>query len=214
MPILAYSSIVITAYLLGSIPTGYLVARQRGIDIRTVGSGNIGATNAFRVLGRTAGIVVLLADALKGYAACVWLVDLVLRLTGLPLAGSESFRIVAGGCAVLGHSFTCWLQFKGGKGVATSAGVFLALVPLACGIALGSWVIIFALGRYVSLASLAAATTLPIAVWLTPNSLAVRLVTTAVGLTVIWRHRSNIQRLLQGTEHRFGRKHAAQEGAK
>ena len=201
-------------YLLGSLPTGFLVAQARGVDIRRLGSGNIGATNAFRVLGRTAGTLVLVVDGLKGYAACTWMVDALLRWQGLTPEGGEPVRIVAGVCAVLGHSFTCWLRFKGGKGVATSAGVFFALAPLATGIGLATWVIVFAISRYVSLASIVASIVLPAAAWLTPNSLGLRLVTSAMGVTVIWRHKSNIQRLLQGTEHRFGRKHPAPEAAK
>ena len=137
---LAYIIIVGAAYFLGSIPTGYLVARAKGIDIRAVGSGNIGATNAMRVLGKPAGIIVLLADALKGYAAVAWLCPLLMNLFNGPAARVETLRIVAGIAAVLGHNYTCWLKFKGGKGIATSAGVYFALAPLAAGIALGAWI--------------------------------------------------------------------------
>ena len=127
------------AYLLGSIPTGFLVARAKGIDIRTVGSGNIGATNAMRVLGKPAGIFVLLMDALKGYAACVCgfavHFQLLTHIPDLPMPSRardrDTFAIIAGIFAVLGHNYTCWLKFKGGKGIATSAGVYLALAPLA-----------------------------------------------------------------------------------
>jgi glycerol-3-phosphate acyltransferase PlsY len=209
-----YILVAFLGYLLGSIPTGFLVAKARGVDIRKVGSGNIGATNAFRVLGRAAGTFVLVVDGLKGYAACTWMVDVLGRWQGLAPDGAESFRIVAGVCAVLGHSFTCWLRFRGGKGVATSAGVFFALAPMGTLVGLVTWVIVFAVSRYVSLASIAASVALPAAVWISPNSLALRLVTSAMGVTVIWRHKSNIQRLLQGTEHRFGRKHTAPEAAK
>ena len=123
------------------------------------------------------------------------------------MRGRRNFR-----CAR--HNFTCWLKFKGGKGVATSAGVFLALTPLALGIALGVWVIVFAVGRYVSVASMAAAVALPATVWLTPNGLALRLVTTALGLLVIARHKGNIERLSRGTERRFGAKTATAEVTK
>jgi glycerol-3-phosphate acyltransferase PlsY len=214
VPLIAYIVGAVLAYLLGSIPTGFLVAKARGVDLRTVGSGNIGATNAFRVLGRSAGTLVLVVDGLKGYAACTWLVDALLRFQGQPLPDQQAARILAGVCAVLGHSFNCWLSFKGGKGVATSAGVYVALAPLATAVGLGTWVIVFLLSRYVSLASIAAALALPVATWLTPNSLGLRLVTSALGVTVIWRHKSNIQRLVHGTEHRFRRKPAAPEGAK
>jgi glycerol-3-phosphate acyltransferase PlsY len=212
--VLAFIVIAVSAYLLGSIPTGYLVARAKGIDIRAVGSGNIGATNVFRMVGKTAGVFALIVDGLKGYAACTWLCDWVLTLLGGPTADTELYRILAGITAVLGHNFTCWLKFKGGKGIATSAGVFFALAPLAVSIALGTWIIVFALGRYVSVASLAAAVALPAAVWLTPNSLTLRIVTTALGLLAIFKHRGNIQRLLNGTEQRFGQKSATQEGTK
>ena len=199
---LAFIVIAVAAYLLGSIPTGYLVARAKGIDIRAVGSGNIGATNVFRMVGKPAGVFALIVDGLKGYAACTWLCDWVLMLLGGPTTDAEHYRILAGITAVLGHNFTCWLKFKGGKGIATSAGVFFALAPLAASIALGTWIIVFALGRYVSVASLAAAVALPAAVWLTPNSLTLRIVTTALGLLAIYKHKGNIQRLARGTENR------------
>ena len=200
---LACISIIVAAYFLGSIPTGYLVARAKGIDIRTVGSGNIGATNAMRVLGKPAGIIVLLADALKGYAAVAWLCPLLMNLFNGPVAEVETFRIVAGIAAVLGHNYTCWLKFKGGKGIATSAGVYLALAPLSVGIALGAWIIVFLLGRFVSVASIAAAVALPTAVWFRKDSLFLGIVTTALGLLAIYKHKSNIQRLIRGTESRI-----------
>jgi glycerol-3-phosphate acyltransferase PlsY len=211
VPILSYVVIAIVAYLLGSVPTGYLAGRAQGIDIRTVGSGNMGAANVFRTLGKTAGVVVLVVDGLKGYAACTWLCDGVLRLLNLPATDAELYRIIAGIAAVLGHNFTCWLGFKGGKGIATSAGVFFALAPLAVGVALGAWIVVFALSRYVSAASIAAAVALPATVWLTPNSLTLRIVTTVLGLMAIVKHRGNIERLFNGTERRFGKKTATQE---
>ncbi|MGD0744327.1 MAG: glycerol-3-phosphate 1-O-acyltransferase PlsY [Verrucomicrobiota bacterium] len=214
MLILSYAVIAMAAYLLGSIPTGWLAGRSRGIDIRTVGSGNMGAANVFRTLGKAAGIIVLVVDGLKGYAACTWLCDGMLTLLGISTMDTELDRIIAGISAVFGHNFTCWLKFKGGKGIATSAGVFFALAPLAAGIALGAWIIVFALSRYVSIASIAAAVALPAAVWLTPHSLTLRLVTTALGLLAIAKHRSNIERLLHGTERRFGRKTATPEATK
>jgi acyl phosphate:glycerol-3-phosphate acyltransferase len=202
------------AYLLGSIPTGYLAGRAKGIDIRAVGSGNMGAANVFRTLGKTAGVIVLIVDGLKGYAACTWLCDGILALLGVSTTDTELYRILAGIAAVLGHNFTCWLKFKGGKGIATSAGVFFALAPLALGIALGVWIIVFALSRYVSVASIAAAVALPAAVWLTPHSLTLRIVTSALGLLAIAKHKSNIERLFNGTERRFGQKIATPEATK
>ena len=212
--VLVYIVIAMAAYLLGSIPTGYLVARARGIDIRTVGSGNIGAANVFRILGKPAGILVLVVDGLKGFAACAWLIDFVIQLFAVAPGQIENLRIVAGICAVLGHNYTCWLKFKGGKGIATSAGVYFALAPLAAGIALGIWIIVFALGRYVSVASIAAAVALPTGVWLTKNNLFLGIVTTALGLLAIYKHKGNIHRLLNGTERRLGQKSATPEAIK
>lgn len=206
MVVLGYLIVAATAYLLGSVPTGFLVARMRGVDLRTVGSGNIGATNAFRALGKTAGLVVLLADALKGFAACTWLCGLGLWLlgrAGVPVGEPQAYRLLAGLAAVLGHNYTCWLRFKGGKGIATSAGVFAALAPLALLIALATWLVAFALTRYVSVGSLAAAVALPAAVWLTQSDRLLAVVTTVLGALAIARHHTNIRRLLSGTEHRI-----------
>jgi len=211
--ILAYVVTVLGAYLLGSIPTGFLVARAQGVDIRAAGSGNIGATNVMRIIGKPAGIAVLVVDGLKGFAACAWLCELVAAAFQVSEAQVSALRIVAGVAAVLGHNFTCWLHFQGGKGIATSAGAYFALAPLAAGIALGVWTLMLALGRYVSLASIAAAVALPTAVWLT-KGLALGIVTSVLGLMAIWKHRGNIERLLKGTERRIGRPPQAPEAAK
>ncbi len=189
------------AYLLGSIPTGFLVARARGVDIRTVGSGNIGATNAFRVLGKGLGIFVLLMDALKGWVAVQIGAYVVSQL--LPGAPLNSLRITAGIAAILGHNYTCWLHFKGGKGIATSAGVLIALVPLALAIILSIFIILFVTTRYVSVGSLAASFSLPFATWFTTKDTGLTIVTGAMGALAILKHRKNIQRLLNGTENRI-----------
>jgi len=215
--VFGYIVLVLCAYLLGSIPTGYLVARARGIDIRTVGSGNIGATNAFRVLGNPAGMFVLLADALKGYAACLWLTNLLIHFFGGNLDHAITERSFAGFAAILGHTFTCWLRFKGGKGIATSAGVYFAVALPAAAIALGSWVVLFFATRYVSVASIVAAVALPAGVWVTvgpAESIALCLATTALGAMVIWKHRSNIARLKAGTENRIGLSGKSSAGGK
>jgi len=206
--ILCYVLCALLAYLLGSIPTGFLVAHAKGVDIRAVGSGNIGATNVLRILGKPAGIFVLFVDALKGWVAVVLVTRLVLRAFGL---GSDAMtlevcQIIAALCAILGHNYTCWLQFKGGKGIATSAGVLLALVPWALVIILTIFIIVFAVTRYVSLGSLAASAALPFASWATHESLTKVIVTGAMGALAIYKHRANIQRLLNGTEPRFGQK--------
>jgi glycerol-3-phosphate acyltransferase PlsY len=205
--LLSYVLVAVGAYLLGSVPTGYLLARARGVDIRSMGSGNIGATNAFRVLGRGPGALVLAVDALKGVLA-VFLGALIgPQLGHVPAerveVAVEWFHIVAGVGAIVGHSYTCWLKFKGGKGVATSAGVLLAMLPAAFGIALGVWLAVFLASRYVSLASLAAAAALPVATWWLSPSPPFRGFTLLVGALVIVRHRGNIQRLLAGTENRI-----------
>ncbi|MBC8097768.1 MAG: glycerol-3-phosphate 1-O-acyltransferase PlsY [Akkermansiaceae bacterium] len=203
---MSYTITAIAAYFLGSIPTGFLVAKARGIDIRSVGSGNIGATNAFRVLGKPAGTFVLIVDGLKGYAAAAWLSDLLLNLLNVPASDALTYRIVAGVCAVLGHNYTCWLKFKGGKGVATTAGVYVALAPVAIAIAVVTWILFAVLFRYVSVASIAAAVALPVAVWVTRDSVLLGVVTTALGALAIYKHKNNLQRLMNGTENRIGGK--------
>lgn len=210
MPVLSYIVTALVAYLLGSIPTGFLVAKARGVDIRTVGSGNIGATNAFRVLGKGFGIFVLLMDALKGWVAVQIGAALVgTLLPGVPL---EYLRITAGIAAILGHNFTCWLHFKGGKGIATSAGVLIALVPAALMIILAIFIALFLLTRYVSVGSIAAAFTLPFATWFTQHDLGLTIVMACIGGLAILKHRKNIQRLMNGTENRiqFKKKEATQ----
>ena len=198
----------VLGYFTGSIPTGYLVGRAKGIDVRKVGSGNIGATNAFRILGKPAGTFVLLVDAIKGYLACTLVVDLVLmlRLSGPAVPNRETLAIIGGIAAILGHNFTCWLRFKGGKGIATSAGVLLALVPAALLIVFALWGIVFAASKYVSLASIAAAVALPFAVWQTGGSGQMLGVTTFMSVLAIIKHRANMVRLWNGTENRIGSK--------
>ena len=211
VPIVGYILTAVAAYLLGSIPSGFLVGKARGVDIRSLGSGNIGATNVFRFLGTPAGVLVLLADALKGWLA-VSVAATCLGSWAYPGAGSlaaEWFRIVAGVCAVLGHNYTCWLYFKGGKGIATSAGVLVALVPYALLIILGVWIIVFGLSRYVSLASICASISLPFATAITGCSLTLIVITSAMTLLAVYKHKSNIKRLIDGTEHRFVGKKAA-----
>jgi glycerol-3-phosphate acyltransferase PlsY len=208
VPIVGYILAVLVAYLLGSIPTGFLVAKARGIDIRSVGSGNIGATNVFRALGKRAGVFVFLADATKGWLAVFVVAKLVAGWL-YPAAGLlalDWFAICAGIAAILGHNYTCWLYFKGGKGIATSAGVLVALVPGPLLIILGIWIVVFALSRYVSLASISAAFALPFAARLVGKSTTIILVTAALAALAIYKHKANIQRLIKGTENRIGAK--------
>ena len=213
----ALITLVLLSYLLGSIPSGFLVAKAKGVDIRSVGSGNIGATNVFRILGKGAGIFVLTADAVKG-AAAVMIAEPVVRQYFFPSDNLTNvgrpeiyhyFREVAGICAILGHNYTCWLKFKGGKGVATTAGVFAALAPAAFSIALATWLVVFAASRYVSLASIVAAVALPIAVWLTGNGALLIGISAVLGALAIYKHKANIERLLAGTENRLGGKKPA-----
>ena len=201
---LGYALTALLAYLFGSVPTGFLVARAKGVDIRTAGSGNMGATNVFRVLGKGPGILVLAIDALKGALAVLLLPHLLVGLAG-PQAAAIGLPLVAALCAVLGHNYTCWLGFKGGKGIATSAGVLAALVPWAFLVTLTVWLIIFVVSRYVSLASVCAAAALPIATFALHAPLPFVWLTLTLGLLAIGKHRPNLERLLKGTEHRFGK---------
>jgi len=198
----AYIATVFAAYLLGSLPTGYLVGRLRGVDVRSSGSGNIGATNAFRVLGKWAGAAVLIIDGLKGYTAAAWLSLLIAHF--FPGADLVYLSLVAGVAAVLGHNYTCWLRFKGGKGIATSAGVVWAWSPWACVTAVVVWVAVAAATRYVSVASLAGAFALPIAVWFTTHNPPKTVMMCVLSVMAIYKHRGNIRRLRDGTENRLG----------
>jgi glycerol-3-phosphate acyltransferase PlsY len=199
--IFAYIVVSLVAYLLGSIPTGFLVARARGIDIRSVGSGNIGAANTARAIGKTAGIFVLLMDALKGYAA-VEASNLLLKLFSIPESQWETYRVVAGVCVVIGHNYTCWLHFKGGKGIATTGGAYVALAPLSVLFALIAFILGFGLTRYTSVGSMLAAVVLTVSVFLTQSDWSLRMVTVALCVLALLRHRGNIQRLIAGTENR------------
>ena len=202
--IIPYLLVAVAGYLAGSLPTGYLAARARGVDIRTVGSKNMGATNVFRVLGKGPGIVVLLVDAMKGWAA-IALTRYEIHSHFADAGGpNEAIApIVAGLFAILGHIFTCWLKFKGGKGIATSAGVMVALVPWALLISLSTWLVAFVTTRYVSIASIAGSAVLPVATWFTTRDLMLTAVTFLVAALAIYKHRANVQRLRNGTENRF-----------
>ena len=200
----AYSLTIFAAYLTGSLPAGYLAGMARGIDIRAAGSGNIGATNVFRVLGTAAGVSVLAVDGVKGFVAARWVPLLAGRyFPGVP---EENLALAAGAAAVLGHIYTCWLKFKGGKGIATSAGVGFAWAPEACAVTLAIWGIVFLCTRYVSVASIVAAMVLPLAVWLFHYGTRMTLVMTALAVLAIYKHKANIRRLLDGTENRAGTK--------
>ena len=210
---LGYIITALLSYLLGSIPAGFLVARAKGVDIRTVGSGNIGATNVFRSIGKLPGSIVFIVDAVKGYLACEIVGSLGARWFAVSSSDAvqEFFLVLAGFVAVLGHNYTCWLGFKGGKGIATSAGVLLALFPKALLVVLGIWILVFAVSRYVSLASIIGAFWLPVFVGLFSYSRQCVIVAAILTVLAIYKHKSNIQRLIAGTEHRFGDKQPAPE---
>ena len=204
----SYVLIAAIAYLLGSIPFGFLlVLLFRKEDIRSKGSGNIGATNVLRSGGKWLGLATFLLDAAKGYLA-VFIGGLIWRYVTGAATNIQSAGALAAIVAVLGHMAPVWLRFKGGKGVATALGVFLALSPAAALIGLAIFALVFYLSRYVSLASLASAVTFPIAALAITRGQRTPLFLTAVllvPLLVILRHHQNIGRLLHGTEHRFSK---------
>lgn len=187
-------AMLVAAYLLGSIPTGLLLGKLCGVDVRREGSGNIGATNLYRTVGRWVGILTLLGDCLKGAVPVL--------IARQYLAPAE-FAAWVGLAAFCGHVFSLFLKFKGGKGVATALGVFLVLSPLAVACALALFVGLMLVWRYVSLGSIMAAALMPLAVALLGGSREQVLVTLIISLVVIAKHRENISRLLAGTENRF-----------
>lgn len=203
--------IVATAYLLGSIPTGYLLVRIfRKQDIRSIGSGNIGATNVLRSGGKGLAAVTFLIDMLKACAA-VWLGTFLGTLLA-PSAPVRNMQALAALCTVLGNMFPLWLRFKGGKGVSTGFGVFLVAAPWAALAAIGVFFIVLVLSRYVSLASVLGSASFPLFAWWLVSGekpwffVAVQFF---VALLVIARHRQNIRRLVDGSESRFSLKRAA-----
>lgn len=210
------AAVLVTAlvgYLLGSLPFGYLVARSKGVNIFEVGSKNPGATNVRRVLGAGPGNLVFALDALKGAAATaaplLWI-----RLGGGAGPGEPLPLLVAGlAAALLGHSFSCFTRFRGGKGVATGAGGFLVLFPLGVLAAAVTWGLTVLLTRYVSLGSMLAAVALAIAAWALHQPPLLVGLCAAVTVFVILRHRTNLARLVAGTENKVGQKPAAPPAA-
>lgn len=194
---------VLIAYLLGSIPTSYIVARlAAGIDLREHGSRNLGATNLYRVLGLRYAVPVGLLDALKGAIPVLWIA---------PWSGTSAWLpVVLGGVAVLGHVYSAFVRFRGGKGVATAAGVVAALAPAAFAASAAVWILAVWLSGYVSVGSMSAALFFPLAVLLLgPQDQRILAVGIGLALLILYTHRSNIHRLLQGTESRLRRKQAA-----
>ncbi|MBI4625172.1 MAG: glycerol-3-phosphate 1-O-acyltransferase PlsY [Verrucomicrobia bacterium] len=199
-------------YLLGSLPFGYLVARAKGVNIFEVGSRNPGATNVRRALGAGLGNVVLALDAAKGAAAALapWGYRLAARESAVALSPAEYGYLAIAGLAgaMIGHSFSCFTRFKGGKGVATGAGGFLVLFPVGTVIAAAVWAATATLTRFVSLASMIAAVSLPLSAFLLERSPVLVSMSALVAVFVIVRHRTNISRLIAGTELKIGQRRA------
>lgn len=183
-------------YLIGSIPVGFLIARAAGgFDIRGKGSGNIGATNVLRTLGAVPAVLTLLGDVAKGYVA----------VRAAEVIGPEPVWGAAGVLlAIVGNCWPIFLRFKGGKGVATALGAFLALAPKAVLVAMAVWIVLTAAFRYVSLASTVACVAFAISVWLLGYPQAYGVAAGCAAALIVWRHRENVKRLLSGTEHRLG----------
>lgn len=213
--LLLYGHGAVIGYLVGSIPTGYWLGRViRGIDVRKFGSGNLGATNVFRVLGWKAGLFTLTVDILKGYLTVQLLMP---TLSGqfvlTPLSRGQLWwyeipyfvtsSLIVGFSVILGHTFSCFIGFRGGKGVATSTGVFAALMPLPTLAAVTAFAVVFAATRYVSLGSLLGVWTLTVASFMVSAPRPLAWASAAIALFVMWTHRSNIHRLLKRKENRI-----------
>ncbi|MDD5431799.1 MAG: glycerol-3-phosphate 1-O-acyltransferase PlsY [Candidatus Omnitrophica bacterium] len=199
---------IIVSYFIGSTPTAYLAGKLlKGIDIRKHGSGNVGATNALRVLGKRAGIIVLLIDCLKGVIPVVFISDII--LSKMPGFNPELVRILFGVSSILGHNWTVFLNFKGGKGVATTFGVLIGLsfriqgFALILGLVILSWFVTFFISRIVSLASLVSALIFPVLAIFLNHSRALLIFSLLTASFIIVRHKSNLKRLLQGKEPRL-----------
>jgi acyl phosphate:glycerol-3-phosphate acyltransferase len=195
---------LVASYFIGAIPTSYLLSRFfAGIDLRQQGSGNLGATNLYRVLGWRYALPAAIVDIAKGFVPVV--------LFAPQESSSQLFALACGVAAIVGHVFSVFVRFKGGKGVATAAGVMLGLAPLALAVTAAVWGLMVRLTGYVSLASISAAAVLPVAVYLLEDgrSPALLWIAAAIAAGVIVLHRRNIERLLKGTESRFGRRAAS-----
>ncbi|MEM1158490.1 MAG: glycerol-3-phosphate 1-O-acyltransferase PlsY [Verrucomicrobiota bacterium] len=196
------------AFLIGGIPFGFLIGKFNGIDVRHQGSGNIGATNVFRVVGKGWGLLVLILDFLKAFLPLSLYRYHVSELAGMPV-DVDLFLLISGVLSVFGHNYSPYLGFKGGKGMATSAGFLAGLIPWSLLVCFSAWLGVFLSTRYVSLASIIASIALPVGTWIfypsQPWLLAAALFLGTMG---VWRHRSNIRKLRAGTEHRFGKPRA------
>jgi glycerol-3-phosphate acyltransferase PlsY len=193
-------TVALFGYFLGSLPLGFLIARaQSGVDLRRVGSGNVGATNVYRSAGRNLGVLVMLVDVAKG-ACSVWLARLLFGAT------SEHAATIAGLGAVVGHVYPVWLRFVGGKGVAVACGVFAVLAPVATAAAALVFLAATSITRYVSLGSVLATVTLPAVEWSRMGLQPVTVVAMAAAGLILFRHRGNLARIARGTERRLGQR--------
>jgi glycerol-3-phosphate acyltransferase PlsY len=197
--ILVRVTVMAAAYLLGSIPFSYLVARRRGVDVRAVGSGNVGATNVMRSVGRGAGLLAFALDFLKGAAA---------SQLGLWVEPMSPLPALCAALAVVGHMYPVWLRFRGGKGVATGAGAFLPLAPVPTAAALATFAVVAAVTRYVSLASIAGTLVLAVAAFLLGAPTPVVRAAAGMAVLIVWKHRANLERISRGTEGRLGARRA------
>lgn len=186
--------LIVFAYIMGSIPVGVILGKLKGVDPRKTGSGNIGATNVMRAAGKMFGIITLLCDAAKGFIPVVLAVY---------MGGSGYIVAMVGFAVFLGHLFPVFLKFKGGKGVATALGVYLAISPLAVLGCFVVFVIVMAIWRYVSLASIVGAIAIPVAFFILETPCEYVLMAAVIAIAVILRHKDNILRLIKGTEHKL-----------
>lgn len=203
--LLIQAMLCLASYLIGAIPFGLLLGKLKGVDVRTLGSGNIGATNVFRCVSKPLGVATFVLDFLKGLVPAI-----IFPIIGKQYApGFQSLEnqsaLWCGAAAIAGHNWPIYIRFRGGKGISTSAGVLLGVAPAAVGIGALTWLILFLALRFVSLASIGAALAVPAAAWwlYRDQGMLKPMVLTALGMIAVWRHRSNIRRLLDGTEHRF-----------
>jgi glycerol-3-phosphate acyltransferase PlsY len=196
---------ILISYLLGSIPSSVIAGKRRGIDIREHGSGNAGGTNTFRVLGWKAGVVVSIIDIGKGYLAATMIANLFPPPSFL---GDELTQIACGFAAIIGHIWTVFADFRGGKGVATAAGMMIGLYPVAMAYAIGVFVIVLLLSRYVSLASIVGTATVPLFLTLEYHEISHVFMSFSILIFVliVYTHRKNIRMILDGTERRVGKK--------
>ncbi|MFC1666624.1 glycerol-3-phosphate 1-O-acyltransferase PlsY [Candidatus Omnitrophota bacterium] len=193
---------VLAAYLIGSTPTAYIFGRLlKGVDIRQLGSGNVGATNTFRVIGRIPGLMVLAIDILKGFVCVTYIANCVMYVS--PAPRPEFYRVLMGLVAILGHNWPVFLKFKGGKGVATSAGVVIGLIPGIFWIGFLVWCIVFSITGYISLASIIASVSVPLFTLIFGQSTEVVVFMSILCVVITYKHRPNIKRLKKGEEKRI-----------